>query len=184
MRVRTGAGVFVRAFSFDAILDNLAYGILSDRSSILDLLRVRQQMEAGFVAQAAIEAPPEQLRVLRSIVDRMGQRAIRGEQFAEEDRFFHRALYERIDNQLLLRLLDVFWVVARRLWNEGLFHEAPECEGLLDEAPEKKDGVSTWEDHRRIVEALEAHDGEAARSAMLTHFVNIEERIRRVPLRR
>jgi DNA-binding FadR family transcriptional regulator len=63
VRVRTGAGVFVRPFSFDAILDNLASGTLSDRSSILELLRVRQQLVAGFVAQAAVEASPERLRV-------------------------------------------------------------------------------------------------------------------------
>src|SRR5688572_6879512 len=90
---RTGSGLRVRAFSLDPILDNLGYGLLFDTNSVLELIAVRQHLEVGFIEEVARQATPQQLRVLRSIVDRMGERAARGEPFLEEDRFFHQALY-------------------------------------------------------------------------------------------
>jgi DNA-binding FadR family transcriptional regulator len=161
---RNGVGLFVRPFSFDPILDNRGYGLLLDRAQPRHLLQVREQLEAGFVVQVAGRATAAQLRVLRSVVDRMGQRAARGEGFAEEDRFFHRTLYDGIGNPLLIRLLDIFWLVARRLREENRIAAGA-------------DPVAVWEDHRRIVEALEAADAAAAGDAMRHHFLNITRRL-------
>jgi DNA-binding FadR family transcriptional regulator len=169
LETRPGVGLFVRSFSFDPILDNLAYSFLFDRHSVGELLRVRKHLEASFVEEVVASTNPAQLRVLRSAVDRMGERAARDEipaEFPEEDRFFHRALYAGLNNQFLLKLLDVFWEVYRRLRDEALHVEAI-------------DPVRTWENHRRIVEALERGDGAAARTAMLLHFQGIEDRVRR-----
>ncbi|MGH2353755.1 MAG: FadR/GntR family transcriptional regulator [Chloroflexota bacterium] len=164
LETRPGVGLFLRPFSFDPILDNLAYSLLIDRNSVTELLHVRQQLEAGFVELVASAVTPDQLRVLRSVVDRMGARAARGEAFTEEDRFFHQVLYAGLDNRLLLKLLEVFWVVYRRLLDEAV-------------VTVNDDPVGSWEDHRRIVEALEASDGRAARAAMLAHFANLERRL-------
>ena len=147
-------GLFVRAFSLDPILDNLGYGLLADRTSVRELLQVREHLEASFMPLVVRSLTPQQRRVLRSVVDRMGQRAARGEVFSEEDRLFHRVLYEHVGNELLLKLIDVFWVVFRHLREEALVEEEP-------------DPVRAWEDHRRIVEALEGHDPTAAQEAVL-----------------
>jgi DNA-binding FadR family transcriptional regulator len=162
---RPGVGLIVRPFSFDPILDHLAYSLLVDRTSLLDLVFVRRQLEAGAIEAVAERASPAQLRVLRSLVDRMGERAARGEAFTEEDRFFHRALYTGLDNPLLLKLLDVFWQVYRRLR-----HQAPP----IGDA----DLVRTWESHREIVEALERRDPAAARAATTQSLALLEQRIR------
>lgn len=164
LKSRNGVGIFVRPFSFDPILENLGYGLLLDRAEPLELLQVREQLEAGFIVPVAQNATETQRRVLRSVVDRMGQRAARGEGFAEEDRFFHRVLYEGIGNALLIRLLDIFWLVARRLREENR---------IAAEA----DPIAVWEDHRRIVEALEAQDAATAHDAMRHHFLNIKRRL-------
>jgi DNA-binding FadR family transcriptional regulator len=166
---RHGVGLFVKEFSFDPILENLAYGLLIDRSSVAELLDVREQLESSYVARVAETVTTDQLRVLRSAADRMAERAAVGEGFPEEDRLFHRALYANIGNSLLLRLLDVFWEVYRRLLAESAV--------VMNDDP-----VRSWEGHRRIVEALERRDGAAARSAMLAHFSNIEDRLRRAGL--
>ncbi|MBI3970331.1 MAG: FadR family transcriptional regulator [Chloroflexi bacterium] len=169
LEARPGIGLIVRPFSFDPILDNLAYSLLVDRTSVLDLLFVRKQLEAGAIEVAAATMSPAQLRVLRSLVDCMGERAAHGEAFTEEDRFFHRALYTGLENPLLLKLLDVFWQVYRRLRDQ-----APRIEDV--------DLVRSWEDHRMIVEALERGDAAAARAAVATHFTVLEQRIGRGPL--
>src|SRR5688572_1855652 len=142
LEARARVGLFVGSFSLDRVLDNLAYSLLVDRDSVVELLQVREHLEASFIPLVAARATPNQLRALRSVVDRMGACAVRGEAFVEEDRFFHRALYEPLRNQLLIKLVDVFWTVFRRLQQDALVEDDP-------------DPVRAWEDHRRIVEALE-----------------------------
>jgi DNA-binding FadR family transcriptional regulator len=165
LATRPGVGIFVRAFSFDPILDNLAYSVGADGNSVAELLYVRKHLEAGAIEDVAAGVGPAQLRVLRSIVDRMGERAARGQSFPEEDRFFHRTLFMGLERPLLLKLLDVFWEVYRRL-RDGT--------SLADTV----DPVRSWENHRRIVEALENDDGVAARVAVLAHFAGLEARLR------
>jgi DNA-binding FadR family transcriptional regulator len=164
LEARTGVGLFVRSFSFDPILDNLAYSLGYDRSTVGELLYVRKQLEAGAIEDAAARVTPAQLRVLRSIVDRMGERAARGEASTEEDRFFHRTLFAQTEHPLLLKLLDVFWEVYRRLRDQT---------ALATTA----DPVRSWENHRRIVEALDSGSGTSARAAMLSHFAGLEVRL-------
>jgi DNA-binding FadR family transcriptional regulator len=165
LEARPGVGLFVLAFSFDPILDNLAYSVGADRNSLAELLYVRKQLEAGAIEDVAAGVAPAQLRVLRSIVDRMGERAAQGQASPEEDRFFHRTLFAGLEKPLLLKLLDVFWGVYRRLRDETTLAETA-------------DPVRTWESHRRIVEALETGDGAAARSAVGSHFAGLEARLR------
>ena len=166
LEARPGVGLFVRSFSFDPIVDNLGYSLTFDKHRLAELLAVRKQLEAGFVEEVAARATPAQLRVLRSVVDRMGERVALETQttdFQEEDRFFHRTLYGGLGNELLLKLLDVFWTVYRRLRDQARV--------------EAVDPVRTWEDHRRIVEALERRDRAAARAAIIKHFAGVEGRL-------
>lgn len=169
LETRPGKGLYVRPFSLDPILDNLAYSLLFDRNSIVELLEVREHLEAGLLPRAMAALSPAQLDVLRSLVRRMREKGERGEPFPEEDRFFHRTLCEATGNRLLLRLLDVFWVVFRRLRDRSL---------TVDETPER-----TWRNHARLLEAIERGDVAGAQEALAAHFVDIEERIQRAGLR-
>jgi DNA-binding FadR family transcriptional regulator len=164
LEARMGVGIFVRPFSFGPILDNLAYSIGRDRDSVADLLYVRKQLEAGAIEDVAERVTRAQLRVLRSVVDRMGERAAQGDASPAEDRFFHHALFAGIEKPLLIKLLDVFWEVYRRLRDQTALAASA-------------DPIRSWENHRRIVEALETGDRAAARGAMLRHFVGLETRL-------
>jgi DNA-binding FadR family transcriptional regulator len=166
LETRPGVGLFVRSFSLDPIVSNLEYSLLFDHHTLVELLAVRMQLEAGFIELATPTITPAQLRVLRSLADRMGERAAAGEppgDFKEEDRLFHRTLYAGLGNNLLLKLLDVFWTVYRHL------RDRAHVEAI--------DNVRTWENHRRLVEALERGDGPGARQAMIMHFGGIRARI-------
>jgi DNA-binding FadR family transcriptional regulator len=164
LEARAGVGLFVRAFSFDPILDNLAYSIGQDRDSVAELLYLRKQLEAGAIEDVAERITPSLLRVLRSVVDRMGERAALGQASPEEDRFFHRTLFAGLEQPLLLKLLDVFWAVYRRLRDQTALAQSA-------------DPIRSWENHRRIVEALETGERGAARRAMLDHFAGLESRL-------
>jgi DNA-binding FadR family transcriptional regulator len=169
LETRPGKGLYVRPFSLDPILDNLAYSLLFDRDSIAELLALRELIEIGLLPQAMAALTPGQLVLLHSLVQRQREKAERGQSPLEEDRFFHRTIAEAAGSRLALKLLDVFWVVLMRARDRRL---------AVDEAPDR-----TWRNHLAIVQAIEAGDVAAAQRAMADHFTDIEERVQRATLR-
>lgn len=162
---RHGSGLFVRAFSWDPLLDNLAYDLMKDVRVLAELLDIRRILELGMVAQAVRLLTEDQLTELQALLDRMQARAALGEGFPEEDREFHRVLFRELGNSTFLRMLDIFWLAFRR---------AAESETELVDV----DPRGTFEGHRRIVEAVEAGDEEKARRALEDHYRAIRERFR------
>lgn len=167
---RPGKGLYVRAFSLDPILDNLAYSLLFERDSIVELLQVREQLEIGLLPTAIAALSPGQLDLLRGLVERMREKGEQGIALVEEDRFFHRTLSEAVGNHLLIKLLDVFWVVFSRSRDRAI---------RVDPAPGR-----TWRGHQRILDALVAGDVTAAQGAMVAHFADLHQRVRMATPRR
>src|SRR5262245_20091689 len=75
LEARTGAGLFVSAFSFDPLLNNLGYGLLFDLKQLSDLLEIRILMECGMVERVVQSVTPEQLKRLRQVLARMREGA-------------------------------------------------------------------------------------------------------------
>jgi len=166
IEARPGTGLFVRDFSFDSIINNLAYGMLFDLKHLMDVLEVRCQLEIGMVEKVVEKATPEQIEQLREILAQLKAEAERGEYSAEDDRAFHRHLYVNINNLLLWKILDIFWEVQRQA-----IHYAA--------MPGPADPMDTYRVHVPIVDALEQRDAEAMRAAITRHYGGIESRIRR-----
>lgn len=101
--------------------------------------------------------------MLEDLVNRMRAKADVGQLFLEEDIAFHRALYRKVDNQLLINLLDVFWNVYDHLRDRSL---------LI--VPDLK---SEANHHLQILTALKARDCEAARQTLTQHFASMEHRL-------
>ncbi len=111
---RQGSGLFVGDFTFDVLLDNLPYGLHSDMSELADLLEVRRVLETGMVGRVLELVDEAQLNTLRSILDTMRERAEADQTFPAEDRAFHHALFARVGNRVLIKLIDVFWLAHNR----------------------------------------------------------------------
>ena len=162
---RHGSGLFVRAFSWDPLLDNLAYDLMKDVRAVAELLDIRRILELGMVGHAVRLLTPEQRTELNALLERMKARAALGEGFPEEDREFHRVLFRELGNETFLRLLDIFWLAFRR---------AAESEAdLVDVDPQ-----GTYEGHLRIVQAAEVSDEEQCYQALEDHYRAIRERFR------
>lgn len=168
VETRHGAGTFVGRFSFSPMVDGLIFRIRSDLGrdvqTIRDLLEIRMTLENALVTRVATDRTPEHLAEMRAIVERMETCAARHEEFFEEDRLFHEALYRPLGNALVVTLIQAFWEVLSRVRDELRFVPVPP--------------TVTAADHRRIVQALEAGDQAAAAEAMTTHFDGIMHRIR------
>ncbi len=160
--VRHGSGRYVQDFSFQPILDNLAYSIFYDVHTFEELLEVRAKLEAGFLEEAIAQMTPETLQELRSIVHRMQEMVEQQapkEALLEEDIAFHRTLYENVHNALFIKLLDIFWHVQKRL-RTRVDHEA-------------EDRWVFVQQHAALVEAIAAGDVTLARERLMAHFQGV-----------
>ncbi|MGH6760821.1 MAG: FadR/GntR family transcriptional regulator [Phyllobacterium sp.] len=156
---RRGIGVFVKAFSFEPLLENLAYGLGGALKQIEEVITIRRTLEVGLIDKTVELIGPDDIRELRETCDKMKERAERGESFPDEDRRFHQLLFRCQDNEVLLRLLEVFWLA---------FYKASDFVNL-----DNADPIQTWRDHAMIVDAVEAGDPAAARDQLDKHYAGI-----------
>lgn len=166
LEARRGSGVFVRSFSFEPIINNLEYSLLFDLRELVELLEIRRVLETGMVGAALAVMSEEQLTVLEQIVERMQRRAEVGEAFPDEDRAFHRELFRKTENQTLLKLLDIFWLVLNKAIQQNPV--------LWDDSP-----LWTCQLHAEIVRALRSGDEIQASQALFAHYAGIETRLER-----
>jgi DNA-binding FadR family transcriptional regulator len=166
IEVRHGNGRYVRAFNFDAIVDDLLYSLVFELRPVLEALEVRQALEVAFIERAVQTLTPEDLQELRKNVARMRERAERHEMFfLDEDMAFHQILFSRLGNQILLRVLGYFWALFRNLLDKP---------SLRPQSP-----MSIVKMHEDILIAVEARDETRARHALVAHFSEVGERYRR-----
>jgi len=103
------------------------------------------------------------LAELRAILRRMEVRAEKGEPFREEDREFHKTLLQATGNEVLLKLLDMFWL---------LFSKTSQYTHLEDQYPQQ-----TYQDHVAIVTAISRRNLDEARAALTSHYAGISQRL-------
>jgi DNA-binding FadR family transcriptional regulator len=159
LETRRGSGVYVRNFSFTPLLDHLPYALMHGGRALQDLLALRKELESAVIGDAMKSLRPETVTALRRVLTEMGDRAARGEGYAELDREFHRLLFVDLGNEMLLQLFDLFWQAYHR------------------SAPPGSDLMGVYRHHEAIYEAVTSGDGELARAAIRNHYVEIEERL-------
>ena len=162
VEARTGAGLFVRNFSFDPLLENLAYGLMFDLKDLADILEIRFHIEHSMIDQAVAAVTDEQVQQLYTILERMRLPMTRGEDYTEEDRLFHRTLWANVKNRSVGKIVDVFWMI----FSQARRHVS---------VPSNPDQLEIYQWHVEIVKALDERNAEAARVAMVRHYGNIQK---------
>jgi DNA-binding FadR family transcriptional regulator len=166
IEVRHGNGRYVRAFNFDAILDDLLYSLVFEARPVLEALEVRRALEVAFIERAVQTLTSDDLQELRRNVARMRERAERREAFfLDEDMAFHQILFSRLGNQVLLKVLSYFWALFRNLLDQP---------SLRPRSP-----MAIVAMHDDILVAVEARDKARARAALVAHFDEVGERYAR-----
>ncbi len=163
IEVKHGKGRFLRAFDVASIASNLAYSLTFDAASIRDLLEVRRTLETSFIAQATRKLEASRIDRLYAIVEQMALSADAGRAFIEEDMAFHKVLFGALHNEVLKKILDVFW---------GLFQHL-HARNVLPPG----EAAATVAYHRQIVDAMAAKDVTSAREALDEHFRDVERRL-------
>ncbi len=159
LEARRGVGIFVKAFSFEPLLDNLAYGLGGALRQVEELIEIRRVLEAGMIGKTLAMISDEDIAELRATVDRMGVHAKRGETFADEDQQFHALLFRCQNNETFTRLIDIFWLA---------FYKASDFVNL-----DTVDPIATWKDHAAIVDAVEKKDLAEVQRRLDRHYEGI-----------
>ncbi len=165
---RQGAGVFVaappshRPLAFDpAVLDSVG--------AVVQVVEVRRVLEAEIAALAAQRATRAQVAALRRALLAIDRAAASGRDGVAEDLAFHRAIADACANPqfgLILGFLEQYLREAMRVTRGNEARRADFMEQVRNE-------------HRAIVDAIDAGDAVAARRCAVRHMVNSERRLER-----
>jgi len=164
VEVRVGAGIFVARARPVAVVDPLAEG-----QGPFELLRARWLVEGEIAAEAARNASPEELGVVRSAVAEMEARHRQKRDAETADRNFHIGIAKATHNGALVS-------VARDLWDQGRGAIWKRMEHHF-QTPELR--VAVFRDHGAILTALEARDARGARAAMRQHLEHVDREFSR-----
>lgn len=164
VEARQGDGLYVREHNMDPILETLTYQLRWDPAAFSELVQIRVWLETAVIGDVVGQIGAERLQQLQDVLDVWSKRVEGGEPYAEEDRQFHRILYDTLGNGTLIKLLDVFWVAFE---NVG-----------VDTIKRDVDPAKTLRDHQAILEAVGQRDEAAAQHYLRQSFVDLQERIR------
>jgi DNA-binding GntR family transcriptional regulator len=136
-----------------------------DVRELARLSEVREVLEpeaARLAAERATDVDRAELGALLVELDAGGSELI------DLDERIHRAVYRAAHNDLLEATLEQYYVLALRIWSIA-----------LDRAHELEEAV---EEHRALLEAIQAGDGDRAADTMRAHVQNFEQAMHRVLL--
>lgn len=138
---------------------------------LLEILELRRLIETCAAGLAASRASDEDIARMAREVEMMDASVGDLERFTDGDICFHNAMLRATGNHLLTRLIDMIGPVLRF--------------GRLISLTRRPDGpVDSQQGHRRVLEAIRAHDPESARAAMREHLswtadLRVDERVSR-----
>ena len=159
LEARRGAGLILRPFTFDRIFDNLEFGMMFGMKSVIDVIEFRLYLEFGMAEVIAHDVTADQLNNLAGILKKMHKSAQKGIwRLEEEDHAFHLALWDNLENELMLKILDIFWKT---------YHHVQ----LNKTLPAMPDPMNNYSRHENIVRALEKQDVRGLKKSILRHYI-------------
>ncbi len=161
IETRHGTGMFIAPFSLTPLVNGLVFhGKIAQPQEAVEhlqqLAEVRALLELQLIRRVAVDVDAQGLARIRSAFEVLAGVTTGALEFDDADLAFHAALYRDLNNSLVLDLVTAFWEVLRMLRPR-----------LADTFDDHEDAV---EKHRAILEAIEAHDPDAAEAAMRAHF--------------
>jgi len=131
------------------------------------LMEVREILEPEIAALAAVRAGDQEIATMREVSSVMDQAGLDPDAFIEADLDFHLALAEAAGNPIVLSLIDSI-VGLLREQRLRIFH----VHGGAERGQQH---------HKRILDAMERRDPQAARAAMKAHLLQVREDSRNSP---
>ncbi|GAB3471476.1 FadR/GntR family transcriptional regulator [Kineococcus endophyticus] len=161
--VRPGSGTYVRDSMSELLPTTLSWGLMLSAGHTAQLSEVRGALEVQAAVQAAERIEDGDLGRLRAHLEAMEANTGDLQAFIEADAAFHRQLADAAGNDVMAQLLQTVRSLLR-VWVERGLQSAEQAGEACRE-------------HRAVYEAVAAHDGDAARSAMVRHMRTAGDRV-------
>jgi GntR family transcriptional repressor for pyruvate dehydrogenase complex len=158
---RPGRGTTVGDPDGAALADPLLRIMSGEERTIAEVMDLRAAVEPPVAARAARRATDADVLGLRAILAEMGPAA--AERFVELDVALHVAIARAAHNRLLARLMETAGVWVK-----------PSREASVQSAARRAASVDA---HAVIVDAIAAHDPDAAAAAMRDHIATISRMV-------
>jgi DNA-binding FadR family transcriptional regulator len=167
-RGRHGGTFVVRPSENELVMDELIARVARNREELHELLVYRRAVEPVVARIAATTRRRDDLRAMRSAASSASRaaRAALEDESMRHDTEFHFAVARATRNRFLARVIEELRVAL----NDALT--------LLPESDVWHRRID--EEHRAVIEAIEARDDQAAEEAMTIHVANAEQGVRAV----
>jgi GntR family transcriptional repressor for pyruvate dehydrogenase complex len=163
--MRPGRGTIVIDGTSQAMRHSLGLMMMVGQAgNSANLVEVREIIEPGIAALAAVRATEEEITAMREAVRVMDANLNEADAFIAADNDFHRALAKGTQNVLILTLVDSIVDLLSKQ-RKQIFS--------LSGAPERGQIH-----HKRILESVVQHDAEAAREAMRAHLQQVRDDVK------
>ena len=172
LRIRRGAegGAFIAQFDHEPVRRSLSLVLGLGKTSHEELTEARVLLEPAIARLAALRARADHVATLEEVLLQEEQEVRRRRPAANPGKTagqFHRAIAACAQNMPLVVLMN------------ALADLTAESVSALDVRIRSRNRRKNCEFHRQILEAIRAHDGEAAYAVMLQHVGDIQDRVRR-----
>jgi len=160
---RTGMGTFVADLPMESLVSTLATLLSKEKDALADIFEMRKLIEPEIASLAAERATSREIEQLKEILDKQAQEVKKGGTGVEADSEFHFTIGQATQNLALEKLVSALMDILSRSREESL------------QTPGRNE--VSLESHLRILSAIESHDREAAREAMLHHIEQVEQNV-------
>jgi DNA-binding FadR family transcriptional regulator len=164
LETRKGSGAFIRRLA-SSTPDPLTQQSIQ---SLLNLIEVREGIEAETAALAAVRRTPGQLADIEHALHRLEEAVAAGLDGVEEDAKLHQCIAVATGNPTWVRFVEMFAEPIRSAVKVTRANEARR-EDLTRQVQDE---------HTRIVSAIAARDPDAARAAARAHMEQAAQRVR------
>jgi GntR family transcriptional regulator, transcriptional repressor for pyruvate dehydrogenase complex len=164
IRVEHGRGAIVSADTAHALHNDLGFLLRMEPSTLWELMEMRKALEVELAGLAAERATPEDIAVMRAVLDRMRENINAPEGYVDADVKFHDLLARSARNRVFLRMMEPIvdlLLASRRMTGSR-------------EANAKR----ALRAHEAILKTVEAKDVEGARREMREHLMLTERDMR------
>lgn len=158
-------GNFVCQVKSPNLRDPILRMLEEDASRILELYELRKDIELAAAGQAALRRTIKDQQILRSALDHMEQSLKRGEMVVADERRFHLALARASKNFMRTHILNVIFDISHD-------HFVLVYQKFIEDGSHLPE---IFQQHKRVFEAVEAQDPEAAKAAMAEHLSVVEK---------
>jgi len=162
LSAKQGSGNYIQAASHADLVRALGFSTKGSTRKLFDLFQLREMLEPQIAGLAAKMATEKQRQIIREISTEL-ENITEFDQGQRTDHRFHEAIAAATGNELLFNMLQEL--------NKSML---PSTSSSKEQ--KRRKSISN-EGHRRIVEAIEAKDADAATKAMRLHIAEIKSEV-------